>query len=156
MKVIIREIRVTDSEVSWKWRNDPEIWKLTGRTSEDYVTIEIENNWLKDVIKRDFEKRFAICIDDEQKYIGNVQLTHIQNGEARFHIFIGEKDFWGKGIASEATRQILDYAFNYQKLKRIYLFVKKENVRAISAYLKNGFKVINETEGDLIMEVINE
>ena len=153
MKVILRDLRVLDSEISWKWRNDPEVWKLTARTFTDYVSLEIEQDWIEKVIKRIDEKRFAICVGDDQKYVGNIQLTHIKNGKARFHIFIGDKQYWGKGIATNATQQILEYGFNSLKLKQIYLFVKKENVPAIRAYKKAGFSIIDEDNNEFTMEV---
>ncbi|MDL2262546.1 GNAT family N-acetyltransferase [Bacteroidales bacterium OttesenSCG-928-I21] len=139
MKVIIRELRPEDASVSWKWRNDPEVWALTGREWDNLVSEEIERIWIEQVIKNEKDKRFAICIGDEKEYVGNVQLTNITSVDGCFHIFIGEKSYWGKGVATTATKLLLKYAKDFLKIKQVYLTVKKKNVSAIKVYEKNGF-----------------
>lgn len=67
-------------------------------------------------------------------------MTGIIDGEsAEYHIFIGEKEYWGKGIAEEASRQILKYGFEIRGLKYVYLHVREDNVRAVRLYKKLGF-----------------
>ena len=55
---------------------------------------------------------------------------------------IGEKDCWDQGYGTEATRLILDYAFNVLGLHNIRLSVYDFNPRGVRAYEKAGFKVI--------------
>lgn len=156
MDVKIRKLRVSDGEISWRWRNDPEVWMLTGRKWTGEVTEEIEKNWIKEVIKRDNELRFAICVGDNEQYVGNAQLTNLQNGKAEFHVFIGEKSYWGKGIGTEATKLMVDYAFRRLGLVKIYLYVKEGHFAAIKAYSKCGFRIIgNGLDGTLKMEIEN-
>lgn len=156
MEVKIRKLRVSDGEISWKWRNDPKVWKLTGRRWTGNVTEEIEKDWIKEVIKKSDELRFAICVGDDEQYIGNVQLTDIENGEAEFHVFIGEKSYWGKGIGTAATNLMVDYAFRKLGLVKIYLFVKEGHSAAIKAYTKCGFRIIGDgIDGTLKMEIEN-
>jgi len=156
MKVTIRRLEVADAVISWKWRNDPEIWKLTGRNWNGFVSKETEQKWIALVTKRNNEKRFAICVNTEEKYIGNIQLTNINDDEAIFHIFIGNKEYWGKGVATIATKQILEYAICNLKLKKISLYVKKENLSAIKVYERVGFKLITENKTDYFMTYFDE
>ncbi len=55
---------------------------------------------------------------------------------------IGNKSYWGKGIGYEATKLIVEYAFNQLGLQVIYLTTSKYNQRAIKLYKKIGFKLI--------------
>lgn len=144
MDIYLRPLVYEDAMVSYKWRNNPKIWEFTGKRPDKIITYDIEAVWIEEVLKRDNEKRFAICIKENNEYIGNVQLTNISNSDAEFHIFIGEEKYWGKGIASEATRQILHIAKADLNLNEIYLFVNKKNVNAISVYLKNGFIIVDD------------
>jgi RimJ/RimL family protein N-acetyltransferase len=154
MKVLLRELKVEDAEISWKWRNDPEVWKLTGRKWSGNVTKEIEENWIRNVLKQEDSKRFAICVGDQELYIGNVQLTNIRNKEAFFHIFIGEKQYWGKGIGSIATKLLLDYAKEELKLNTLKLIVKKSNIPAIKIYEKVGFIISRSVDDkNYVMEL---
>ena len=64
-----------------------------------------------------------------------------ENGSAMYHITIGEKDVWGRGYGTEATRLMLDHAFGTLGLHRIALTVFEFNERAIRAYRNCGFVV---------------
>ena len=63
------------------------------------------------------------------------------NGSALYHITIGEKDAWGQGYGTEATRLMLDHAFGTLGLHRVALYVFEFNERAIRAYRRCGFVV---------------
>lgn len=139
-KVLIRPLEVNDSSISFRWRNDPEIWLFTGSKPDRDVTAEMETEWIHKVLADSTSKRFAILVDDV--YVGNVQLTSITGRDAEFHIFIGVKSYWGKGIATRATNQILQYARNVLMLESVYLKVHYENIKAINSYLKIGFATI--------------
>ena len=72
-------------------------------------------------------------------YVGNIYLTDIDGESAEYHIFIGEKGYWGKGIAEGASKQIIKYGFEERGLKYVYLHVREDNVRAVRLYEKLGF-----------------
>lgn len=151
--IYIRPLEEQDAFVSVNWRNNPEIWKFTGPKPDNIVTIDMELSWIKKVIHSTNEWRFAICLVENNKYIGNVQLTNIVETEAQFHIFIGESDFWNLGIGTKATKLILEYGFNTLNLSSIYLLVNKNNKSAIKTYQNNGFKII-DSEKDFIKMII--
>jgi diamine N-acetyltransferase len=153
MIVRIRPLTIEDARTSWKWRNDPSIWKYTNNKPAQEITIEMEQEWLIKSLAKGNESRFAICLSEEMNYIGNVQLTDITKEDAQFHIFIGEKQYHGMGIGTRATKLILEYAFNVLKLKSIYLYVNLNNIIAIRAYEKNGFKTTEIHENKLKMIV---
>ena len=142
-KVLIRPLRLEDAKISYKWRNDNEVWKLTGSKPNRIITEEIEKEWLSNKLKEINSYRFAIEVDNI--YVGNIQLTDVvENESAEYHIFIGDKSYWGKGVANLATAQIIIFAKNVINLKSIYLSVNPENLSAIKVYEKNGFEKMNE------------
>lgn len=49
-EVYIRPLELKDALVSYKWRNNPRIWRLTGSRPNTFVTPEIETEWLKHVL----------------------------------------------------------------------------------------------------------
>jgi RimJ/RimL family protein N-acetyltransferase len=140
MKVTLRPLDEHDAETSFRWRNDARVWQFTGNRPETEITLEIERDWIRNVLARTNEKRFAICIGDAQQYVGNVQLTNITSNDAEFHIFIGEVAAHGKGVGTQATQRILDYARDALGLQQVYLSVHPDNVSAIRAYEKCGFQ----------------
>ena len=54
-------------------------------------------------------------------------------------ITIGDSNFWGKGYGSEAISLLLDYAFRYRNLRRVWLKVHGQNQRAQRTYRRLGF-----------------
>ena len=112
---------------------------IYGSRPDREITPAIETTWLEEVLKRTNEKRCAICIESDDRYVGNVQLTHIESSEAEFHIFIGDTDYWGKGICKLATREMVEIGFDHLNLDSIYLNVRLDNIAAFKAYESVGF-----------------
>ncbi len=71
--------------------------------------------------------------------IGLVPQTDIYRKSAEIGYWIGEH-FWGKGIASQAIKLMLDYGFEVLDINRIYAGVFVHNLGSIKALEKNGFK----------------
>ncbi len=133
---------IDDAKISYKWRNDPEVWKYTGSKPNRNITPEIEKEWLTSKLLEKDSHRFAIIVDDQ--YVGNIQLTNvIASDVAEYHIFIGEKYYWGKGIARLASLQIIRYAKVSLFLKKIFLIVHPDNLHAIKLYESCGFKKVD-------------
>lgn len=138
MKVTIRPLKEEDAFTSVKWRNDPDVFKYTGNTYKNEIKIEKELEWIRKVTTNPNDYRCAIIADDV--YVGNIYLTDIDGTSAHYHIFIGNKNYWGKGVAKQASLQILNYAFNTLHLKEVCLRVRKSNVTAYNLYRKLGFE----------------
>lgn len=151
MVICLRKLEEKDAKISWKWRNDPEVWKQTGRKWNNVVTYDIERDWIKKVRKENDSIRFAICVGDSKEYIGNIQLTNIKKGSAKFHLFIGDKKFWGKGIGSRATELLIEQAKSLKTLREIRLSVKVDNKAAIKIYNKAGFVIEKKDNDDFLM-----
>ena len=83
----------------------------------------------------------AIHLRGSNRLIGTCALSQLdhENGSALYHITIGEKDAWGHGYGTDATRLMLDHAFGTLSLHRIGLSVFSFNDRAIRSYQSCGF-----------------
>ena len=138
MNVRIRPLKEQDAYTSVKWRNDPEVFKFTGNIYNHEITIDNELEWIRKVTANPTDYRCAILV--VEVYVGNIYLTDIKEGTAHFHIFIGDKSYWGKGVAKRASLLILEYAFNVLNIKEVLLRVRNVNTSAYNLYLRLGFK----------------
>ncbi len=155
MNVAIRPLQIEDAYTSVIWRNDPDVFKYTINTYNHTITIESELEWIKRVIANRDEYRCAIIAD--AKYVGNIYLTNIiQDFSAEYHIFIGDKSYWGKGVAKKASIEIIRYGFEYLNLKKIVLEVHQQNKNAIQLYEKLGFTRLGENSNFIKMEIEKE
>lgn len=147
--IYIRWLKIEDALISCHWRNDPEIWQYTGNKPNKFITPEIEKDWLSEKLTEKNSVRFAIIVDNN--YIGNIQITDIIEEETgQYHIFIGEKSFWGRGIGTQATNQIIRFAKEQLKLKKLYLRVNPQNLSAVKLYKNIGFINVND---DILMNL---
>lgn len=152
MQVEIRPLKIDDAKISYKWRNNPVVWKYTGSKPDKFITEEIETKWLSEVLQRKNEKRYAIVVDNI--YVGNTQLLNITEDDAVFHIFIGNTNYWGKGVGNIALQLVIEDA-KKNKLKKLKLEVNKNNIPAYSIYKKNGFLLKKEINNNVIQMELN-
>ena len=122
------------------WLNNPEVNKYL-------ETREASIANLKQYIKGKNEVPnclfLGIFLKGNNKHIGNVKLEPIdlKAKKATFGILIGDKNCWGKGIGTEVTKIVMNYAFNDLGLEEVNLGVLSENKAAIKIYEKVGFYI---------------
>lgn len=78
-------------------------------------------------------------IECDKETIGHISLNKRKNNWFETQIIIGEKEFWNKGFGSMAILEMIKKAKKLN-INHIYLEVRPDNLRAISAYKKAGFK----------------
>ncbi len=131
-----------------RWFSDLELTTYLGSVGQSF-TIEQEHDWYERTTHGGPDKTFAIVVREGQRLIGSVSLMNIvhQRGVCELGIAIGDKQAWGKGYGSEATRLICDYGFTFLNLQTIYLWHVAFNERAHRAYLKAGFQLAGRIRG---------
>jgi RimJ/RimL family protein N-acetyltransferase len=89
---------------------------------------------------------------DQLHAIGNTNLFNVDlhNGTADFGILIGEPDAWGKGYGTEATRLMLDYAFDVLGLHNVQLQVYSNNERAVRVGVRRAARKLGRERHDVI------
>lgn len=130
----------TDTDNIIRWRNQEFVRNKF--IYQKMFTKESHERWMNQKVNTGKVKQFIIHVKKEEKPIGSVYLRDIDynNAKAEYGIFIGEKEYLGKGIGTEAAKLILEYAFQSLNLHKVMLRVLAQNKRAIASYMKAGFK----------------
>lgn len=104
--------------------------KLTKKDLEDYL----ENSQMPSA------KMFAICIKEDDTYIGNVRLSSIDytHSKCSYGRFIGDVNYRGKGYGSEVLQLILQHCFLKLNLNRVSTVVFTDNEPSIRSNEKAG------------------
>jgi RimJ/RimL family protein N-acetyltransferase len=138
--VILRRHVAGNLDAFLRWYSDPEVARLTRYQDGPMRSEEIERFFASRALGPE-SLSLAVHLRDANRLIGTCALSQLdhENGSALYHITIGEKDCWGHGYGTEATRLMLDHAFGTLSLHRIGLSVFSFNERAIRSYLSVGF-----------------
>lgn len=155
-RIILRILTEKDATEKYcSWINDPDI-------NEYLDSKSITKNELKQYINIRYNDPnclfFGIFLKQNDIHIGNVKLEPIdfQSGIATLGILIGEKNYWSNKFATETLKTLITYAFNNLNLNQINLGVYKENIAAIKAYKKSGFKIYEEDEKSYKLKVVKK
>ena len=113
--------------------------------SKDLVEDERKriDEYVINSVNETFKDYFNIIVDD--KVIGSVIIINLRRGKLLDEIYL-EKEFRNNGVGTDIIRKIIE------NNKSVYLWVYKENSKAVSLYKRLGFKIIDETESRYYME----
>ena len=125
-----------------RWYADPVVARLT-RYQDGPMRAEEIDRFFQARAVGPTSLAMGIHIRATGRLIGSCAFSQLDpdNGSVLYHITIGEKDAWGRGYGTEATRLMLDHAFGTLGLHRVALSVFSFNERAIRSYQKVGFAI---------------
>jgi len=140
--VVLRRHVPANLRAFQRWYGDPDVVRLTRYQDGPMRPDEIERFFAARAIGPE-SLAMAVHVRDDDRLIGTCALSQLDadNGSALFHITIGEKDAWGRGYGTEATRLMVGHAFSGLGLHRVGLTVFAFNDRAIRSYRSVGFVV---------------
>ncbi len=122
-----------------EWLNDDEIMRFTEQNNSNH-TFETVERFVDDCYKSNNTYLFGM-FTFEDAHFGNIKLgpINLQENEADISYVIGNKEMWGKGLATEIISQIVDFAFNSINLRRIYAGTYTRNIGSLKALKNNDF-----------------
>jgi [ribosomal protein S5]-alanine N-acetyltransferase len=89
---------------------------------------------------------WGVILKNEQKLIGDCGLL-IQEVDGIEMLEVGyqfNKNYWGRGLATEAARGCMDYAFNKLGSHQIISMIRPENIPSRRVAEKNGLRIEKE------------
>ena len=93
----------------------------TRRHAEEFVARSVLSPW---------ETRPDFAITSDAKVIGGISLT-VEPDQEHAEIGYGlSSHFWGRGLAPEGVRAVLDCAFSRYKVKKVYARINPRNERS--------------------------
>ena len=126
---ILRELRI-DDDVQMYIKRPRETMERTREVAGQMMS-NVENN---EAIS------WAITMRVSGAFVGTIGLWQIdkyhQKGEIGYMTF---KQYWNKGIVSEALKEVIDYGFKVMKLHRIEAEIDPDNIASGRVLEKLGF-----------------
>jgi len=124
------------------WLNDPEVNRYL-ETRHNAQTIASCKAFIDQCNEDEKAHLYGIFMKDGERHIGNTKLGFINTEYARgeLSLFIGDKAYWGKGLAGEVVQALSQYGFNHLGLERIEAGCYAENLASLRVFLKTGYTV---------------
>ena len=154
-RLILREIIPEDRNGLFAIDSDPDVNIYLGRNPVE--NIEQSDDLIKFIRKQYIDNgigRWAMIEKNTNNFIGWTGLklvreltnNHIDYYDLGYRL---NKNYWGKGFATEAAKASLQYGFNTLDLNEIYAIADSQNVASRNVIEKVGLKYIETfTNGD--------
>ena len=122
------------------WLNDPEVNKFLECRFVEH-TLESTQSFVQEMKNSSNNVLLGIFDQATNLHIGNIKIGNIckVHSYADVGIIIGNKAYWGKGIATEAIKLATDYAFNELKIHKLYAGAYEFNEGSTHAFIKAGY-----------------
>jgi len=138
-KISLRKIKLSDIEYFARWWRDKTLLKLTSGMLRRISDKEVDKFFHK-IITGKTDLHFIITLD--KIVVGHISLNKRKNGWYETQIVIGDKKYRGKGYGARAIKLLLKKAKD-TGINKVYLEVRPNNTRAIKAYEKCGFQIVD-------------
>lgn len=132
--ILLRTITESDLPIIYEHQADPESSAMAAFPSRDREAFDA--HWAKIMVRQDTILR---TIEMDGQVAGHLVSWEWEDGEREVGYWLG-KEFWGKGIATEALRQFLGVV----QTRPLVAHVAKHNHGSRRVLEKCGFMVIGE------------
>ncbi len=141
-RLLIRKIKLSDKKQVFSLGSNNETLKYVDSSTHNSIDDSIlEIKRIENEFNNSSSFFFGICLNPNTEIIGIIGIYNIDYK----HKFASSKsillkEYWGKGIVSEAQKKIIEFAFNTLDLNRIECQVHTEHSQSIKRLKKLGFK----------------
>jgi ribosomal-protein-alanine N-acetyltransferase len=129
------------------WLCDLQVVKYIGR-DELLKSIPFEDveKYVRELWKNTNCHFFAIHDAETDKFIGTSKANFVstksqKDGIADIGIMLGERSFWGRGLAVEVLQAISTFAFDNLRARKLTAGGYSANIAVIKAFLKVGYSI---------------
>lgn len=138
--IYLRKLLPEDAtECYVRWLNDPEVNRFLESRFVHWTVDSVRVYVLER--QNPQEHFFAICDVRDGNHVGNIKIGPINphHRNADVSLFIGEKAYWGRGVAGEAIGLVTTYAFDRLGVLKLQAGVYLANIGCIKAFQSSGY-----------------
>ena len=141
-RLLLREATTEDAPDMFRYLSDKDVVKHMGldpfQTVEDALD---EIRWYQSIHEDGSGIRWGITLKNSGKIIGSCGFLNRSTKNYRAEVgFELSKEYWGKGIASEALEAVIKFGFDHYSFERIEALIEPANVPSQKLVEKQGFK----------------
>jgi len=141
-RLLLRMIRKSDVNDVFEYASDPEVSKFL--TWDYHKTISDSKQFINSILRKYKEHDVApwgIVLKENAKLIGTGGFGswHPEHSRAEIGFSLG-RNYWKRGLMSEAVREIIRFGFQTMHLNRLEARCRVDNLASEKVMLKCGMK----------------
>lgn len=141
-KIYLRALEPSDSELLYRWENDVDFWQASNTLAP--FSLKIIKEFIDSVqdIYTTKQLRLMICLKENEKAIGTIDLFDFDpyNLRVGIGILIAEREERKKKYAAESLAIVIEYCFSLLRLKQVYCNISEDNTDSLNLFQKAGFE----------------
>lgn len=128
------------SERYVSWLNDYDVVKYTEQRHHTHDLLSVRE-YVRRTLENEGVLLYAIMLANE--HVGNLKIGPIdrRHASSKISYFVGERRYWGAGVASRAIARAIVISRNELGLVRLEAGVYSGNVASERALSRNGFRL---------------
>ena len=140
-KVVLRAVEESDNAMLLSLINDPDTEMMLGGSSWPVSEAE-QLKWFEHQERSKDVLRCIVALQEDEKAIGTIILSDIdqKNATGHIHIKMSKDGGRGKGYGTDAVNTMVRYAFEELRLNCIYANILFYNEASIKLFERCGFK----------------
>lgn len=142
-RLLLRKFKIEDATQMFNnWARYPENVKYLSWLPHKSIdeTYQILDKWLNEYKNKDYY-RWCITLKDTHEAIGGIDVVEIMELRSTCEIgYVLSKNYWNRGIMTEALKAVLNYLFKKVNFNRIQLRHHIENIASGKVMQKCGLK----------------
>ncbi|MCG8398493.1 GNAT family N-acetyltransferase [Bacillus atrophaeus] len=140
-RLLLREVELEDAKDMLIYLSDQDVVKPMGlEPFETTSDVCEEIRWYTSIYEKGTGIRWGITLKDTGIVIGSCgflnRIAKHYRAEVGYEL---SKDYWRKGIVSEALEAVVKYGYNCLQLERIEALIEPSNIPSIKLVEKQGF-----------------
>lgn len=141
--LVLRELVEDDATNEYvDWLNDKDVNRYL-ETRHVSQTLQSCRDFISSCNADPGSYLFGIFLKSNGRHIGNVKIGFVNKiySRGQLSLFIGDKDCWNKGYATQVVRAMTSYAIGDLKLKKVEAGCYEDNLGSLRVFLKVGYVV---------------
>lgn len=122
------------------WMKDSDVTRYTEQRFHEH-SIDSLKNYVNSMNESDVDLLLGIFVGN--LHIGNVKLGAINefHKTAEIGFILGDKEYWGRGVATVAVGAMVKFGFDALGLIKIYAGYYQQNIGSAKVLAKCGFEI---------------
>ena len=143
-RLILRPFCREDMNSYLEFMQNPEVHRFLGGGVNIFSEEPHISNWLNNINNRLLKSKtaFTWCVEfkREKRVVGRVDLGGFVKKSMAELSYYFSAEYWGRGFATEAVKEIVRFGFDDLKLHRIQAMVMPKNIASLNVLRNAGFQ----------------